>query len=317
MKAAMRSGFAAGIAGVFVCWPHAGPALAAEPRVQREDFHGWRDCWRMSNGKVDLVFVPQVGRIMRFGRVDGPNVLWENPDLAGKRPDPASKDWTNFGGDKLWPAPQERWGWPPDTALDPGEHTVEALPGGKLRVTGKSSFKHGIKFIREFALAPDSPEATVANIMVNMSDRAVDWSLWEVAQVNDPAWAEIPIDRRGGWNLFDDPSVNDRGLSIKGSISRGGANFRLTRDSKRSGKIGTDSSIQWARARVGGDVFAILGPNRQPGEYPDKGSLQEIYSSADPAKYMELELLSPIRTLKPGARVSFVTRWRLDEAKGD
>ena len=138
-----------------------------------------------------------------------------------------------------------------------------------------------------------------------------------MAQVNDPQWAEIPVDKRGGWNFFDDPSVGERGLSTKGSIPRGGASFRLKRDIKKSGKIGTVTGAQWARARIGDEDFTIMGPGRQSGEYPDQGCLQEIYSSPDPAKYMELELLSPIHSLKPGERATFTTRWRLDKAKGD
>jgi hypothetical protein len=284
-------------------------------RCERVSYRGWPDSWRLSNPTVDLVFVPRVGRIMRFGRIGGPNALWQNPDLVGKDPDLAAKEWTNYGGDKVWPAPQSRWGWPPDTDIDPGVHTVEALPGGKLRISGKAS-KHGVRFVREISLAPTGAEATVVSVMVNASDRPVEWSIWEVAQVNDPAWAEIPLERAAGLNLFDDPTVRDRGLSIKGSIPRGGALVQLTRDPKTGGKIGTDSSTQWARARVGDEQFTILGPNRQPGRYPDKGCLQELYSSPDAAKYMELELLSPIRTLKPGESATFTTRWRLEKAKG-
>ena len=51
------------------------------------------------------------------GEKDGP--FWENPALFGKAPDPGSKEWLNFGGDKSWPAPQIDWpnttprAWPP------------------------------------------------------------------------------------------------------------------------------------------------------------------------------------------------------------
>lgn len=294
-----------------------GAGARAETTIERVDYHGWRAAWRVTNGTVDLVFVPSIGRIMRFGRVGGPNLLWENPDLAGKLPDPAAKDWANFGGDKLWPAPQERWGWPPDRDVDPGAHTVEPLPGGRLRVTGKASARHGVRFVREISLSATGAEASIVNALENTGSKPVDWSVWEVAQVNDPAWAEIPIDHSAGLHLFDDPSVRDRGLATRGSLPRGGASVRLTRDPMKSGKIGTDATRQWARARVGGDVFAILGPNRSPGEYPDKGCLQEIYSNADPAMYMELELLSPIVHLNPGGRTAFITRWRIEPAKGD
>ena len=107
----------------------------AEVTVKRVTYHGWPECYRLSNGTAELIFVPQIGRIMRFGRVGGPNVLWENPALAGKaRPASArAKEWVNYGGDKLWPAPQDRWTWPPDTALDGATHTVAVLPGGRIR----------------------------------------------------------------------------------------------------------------------------------------------------------------------------------------
>lgn len=310
----MKTRHAAMIAALLIS---AIPSGNCEVRCERVTYRGWADSWRLSNGTVDLVFVPKVGRIMRFGRIGGPNVLWENEALVGKDPDPAAKNWTNFGGDKVWPAPQARWGWPPDADIDPGAHTVELLPGGRLLVIGKASKKHGVRFAREIGLVPTGAEASIFNMMENVSDRPVEWSVWEVAQVNDPAWAEIGISRTAGLSLFDDPTVSERGLSIKGSIPRGGATVRLTRDLKTGGKIGTDSASQWARARVGDERFTIFCSKPESGAYPDKGCRQEIYSSPDPAKYMELELLSPIRTLKPRETARFTTHWRLEKAKGD
>src|SRR5262245_60839367 len=94
----------------------------ADVRLERIAYHGWRGAWRMTNGTVELILVPQIGRIMRYGFVGGPNVLWENPAMHGKvvPPKAGDKEWANYGGDKLWPAPQDRWGWPPDPYLDRG-----------------------------------------------------------------------------------------------------------------------------------------------------------------------------------------------------
>src|SRR5207237_346878 len=52
--------------------------------AQRLPYHGWSGAYRLSNGTVDLVFVPQIGRIMRYGYVGGPNMLFENEKLSGK-----------------------------------------------------------------------------------------------------------------------------------------------------------------------------------------------------------------------------------------
>ena len=83
---------------------------------------GW-DTVCLSNRYVSLQIVPSIGgRVMAYG-LGKENVLWVNPGLAGKAP-PASGvgpagEWLNYGGDKLWPAPQgwdnaEQWPGPPD-----------------------------------------------------------------------------------------------------------------------------------------------------------------------------------------------------------
>src|SRR5436305_1962851 len=78
--------------------PVTGPAGVA---VERVDYRGWPGCFRLTNGTVEVVVVPQVGRAMRYGPAGGPNLLWENPALAGRDPDPSTAPtatWANFGG---------------------------------------------------------------------------------------------------------------------------------------------------------------------------------------------------------------------------
>jgi hypothetical protein len=299
--------------------PVGGGAPEERVSVRREAYHGWTDCYRMSNGTIDLVYVPQIGRLMRYGYVNGPNMLWENPDLRGKTA-PATgeaKEWANFGGDKLWPAPQEKWGWPPDPSVDPGVQSVQVLPDQRLRITGQASKKHGIRFVREITLAPTGTQVTLTNTMENTSVQEVNWSIWEVAQVDAPDWAEIPIDLDSRlpsrYSVFNDATIRERGLEVKGSLQRGGASLRLTRHPQKGGKIGTDAKRQWARALVQGVTFSLQGAYERGASYPDGGCLQEIYSNADPAKYMELELLGPVRHLVPGEKAVFTTRWRLEK----
>src|ERR1051325_5584720 len=119
-------------------------AAKAAVKVERVAYRGWQGSYRMTNGTVDLVFVPQIGRIMRYGYVDGPNVLWENAALAGKTTDFSQPvtDWQNYGGDKVWPAPQSVWGWPPDATFESAPHTVQVLKNGHLLVESPLSQKH-------------------------------------------------------------------------------------------------------------------------------------------------------------------------------
>ena len=119
-------------------------AAAAAPgspiRVTRVDYRGWSGCVLLSNGLVEAVVVPAVGRIMQFrfaGAPDGP--FWENASLDGGRLHaPATSDWANFGGDKAFPAPQSDWprlirrSWPPPAGFDglPMHAPIPALTTG-------------------------------------------------------------------------------------------------------------------------------------------------------------------------------------------
>ncbi len=283
--------------------------------VRRLEYQGWPGAYQLSNGTVDLVFVPQIGRIMRYGYSGEKNFLWENPALAGKTiaPEGEQKEWVNYGGDKLWPAPQDRWGWPPDPYLDRGPHAVEVLEGRRLRVTGTRSPRTGLRFIREISLARTGSEVTLRNTLVNTGSQAARWSVWEVAQVDAPDEACLPLHRNGrfpeGFLIFkNSPPVPET--------------LRVTRDRAclrrhpgRGGKIGGDSPEGWAAARAGGLRMTVSARYERGREYPDGGCAQEIWSNPDPLPYMELELLSPLQDLAPGKRHAFTTRWRLDRHK--
>ena len=85
--------------------------------------------------------------------------------------------------------------------------------------------------------------------------------------------------------------------------------LELQRDPSFSYKIGSDAdSLLWV-----GDscVLRIDCPRVNPGEYPDQGSSMEVYSNAGDAAYVELETLSPLRTLRRGEEISSVNTYTL------
>lgn len=285
--------------------------VAAEVTVKRVTYRGWSNSVQMSNGTVELVFVPQIGRIMRYAYVDGPNILWENPALFGKTTDlkQTGLDWQNYGGDKLWPAPQNRWGWPPDPVLDSGPQTVRILKNRRLLVTGMASATHGIRFSREIALESTGTGVSIINTMTNTSDREVHWSVWEVAQVDAPDVAILPLFKGGkfakGYYIFRDADPKPERLKVTGEA------VHLERDPKQSSKIGGDSPEGWLATEKAGVRFEMAAKVETGREYPDDGCALEIYTNPDPNKYVELELLSPIVAVAPGKSYAYTTRWKL------
>src|SRR2546429_6615865 len=89
--------------------PSSAAAQAFEPVgfLIRTNYHGWTNSILVSNGRVEAVIVPAIGRVMQFrfaGEEGGP--VWGNREMDGKAPNPESQGWGNFGGGKTWPAPQ-------------------------------------------------------------------------------------------------------------------------------------------------------------------------------------------------------------------
>ena len=53
--------------------------------MEKIDYKGWPNSYRLSNGTVDLVVTTDVGpRIIRFGFVGGENEFKEYEDMLGK-----------------------------------------------------------------------------------------------------------------------------------------------------------------------------------------------------------------------------------------
>lgn len=289
----------------------AGSIAHAAATVKQGEYHGWSGVYRLSNGTVDLVFVPQIGRIMRYGYVGERNMLWENTALAGKTTDLSRpvNEWQNYGGDKLWPAPQSGWGWPPDAVSDSGPQTVKVMANRHLLITGQASRKYGVQFQREIALDPSGSGVTIRNTMKNTGDRAVEWGVWEVAQADDPEETTFAASAEGqfpgGYKAFGEQ------MPAEGQVVVQDGFVKIRRRADHSGKIGGRSPGGWIESRWGALRFRVTGVFPEGGAYPDGGCSQEIYTSNDPNRYVEMELLAPVLKLDPGVASTFVTRWSL------
>jgi len=311
-----------------------GPTPGAALAITHEPFLGWTDAYRMSNGHAAVSVVPAAGgRVLEFS-LDGQQALWVNPGLQGKlfpvpkRPT-SWNDWRNYGGYKLWPAPESLWpksvGDGPDPFLDGGAASVEVLSQRGLRLTGAPSLDMGLLFVRELEMDPQTGVLTVRQRMRNIGPRPVDWSIWDVTQIPalvkkgppagaafaprrvfDPAWVFFPANphspHRNGilpLGAGQDQWKNEGGLII-------------TEYQGVSGKIGADSPSGWMVGAVGDLAYIKRFPQRRGGaSYPDKGSTVEVYTNDKTLPYIEMEVLGPLVRLEPGEETSYPETWAL------
>jgi hypothetical protein len=285
--------------------------LMGAVRFTQAPYHGWQDGWVLSNGKVEAVIVPSIGRVMQFrfaGEEAGP--FWENRAMDGKAVDPNSNEWGNFGGDKSWPSPQSEWpritgrGWPPPGAFD--SMPVEAKKEGDVVILTSSVERHyGIRERRRISLEKDTAQMRIVTEYEKMEGAPIKAGIWIITQLGDPEKVIVPIPKK---TLYAQ-GFNKQSEALPDKLDREGAWISCGRSPKESSKIGFDGgSLIWTDKKF---IVWIESPRLARKEYPDSSSSAEVYTNPDPLKYVELEMLGPLKNLKIGDHISQTNTYSL------
>jgi hypothetical protein len=324
--------------------------------LQRTNFRGWESL-QLKNEFIRLDVTPQLGgRILGY-QLGSHSFLWANPQMHGQLPPPThlapDGTWLNWGGDKLWPAPQgwdnaEQWPGPPDPVLDgsPQQARVLAHDGASagLELTSPADPKTGIQFRRVIRIFDGSSRVHVDATMTNVTDRPIQWGIWTVTQLDAGNSAG------GGWNPnwntylpFNAHSHFPRGYQVLfGSESNPEIQPSAVPGVLKLqymwivGKVGLDSSAGWL-ANVDGSngyVFVQKFASDPNAAYPD-GSSIELWTNGvgtieawartvrmqtnptDNPYIVESELIGPKVRLMPGQHSSFAYDWYSANIGGD
>ena len=103
-------------------------------RITRENYRGWPDTYRLSNGRIEARVVTAIGpRIIDLHAAGGPNLFHVRDAEAGGR---GEAEWMFRGGWRLWIAPERR---ETTYALDNAPCQAEVEDGHTLRVTAPAA----------------------------------------------------------------------------------------------------------------------------------------------------------------------------------
>ena len=334
---------------------HPGPAVdgASSDKTKlvkgRRTYKGW-DSMCLANGFIELYIVPQIGgRIIQY-KLGDKEFFWVNRQLAGLLPPGTGLDpngnWLNYGGDKLWPAPQgwdndQQWPGPPDAVLDGQPYTLEHLPAGKngavgIRLTSRNDPCSGIRFSRMIRLHPDGTRVSIEATMTNVDNKPRRWGIWAHTQLdgaradgsshNELMNAFCPINPKSHLSKAYDVIFGESGNpSIQADYDDGmmKVNYQY-----RVGKIGMDSHAGWVATVDGenGSVFIHRFTFEPDKPYPDGSSVQfwlnglgrihaynkdiDMPTTAPDNPYVfESEVLSRFAQLAPGESYTYKYEW--------
>jgi len=276
--------------------------------IDEIDFTGWRGCVRVSNGLIEAVAPVAIGpRIMRFGFVGRPNefrVFEHQAGMAG------GSDWHIYGGHRLWRAPEIR----PDTYA-PDNDAVDVVPHADgVTLRQRACAMTGL--IREITVRLHAHLACcdVTHRLLNRGEREVDASAWAMSAMDRGGTAIVPLPPYG---------PHSKNLLPKGSLvlwsytdltdarwTIGVRHLMLRQDPSIAApqKIGLSSPLPWAAHVRDGRLFIKTFAIEHDSTYPDMGSRVEVFANGD---MLELETLSPLRTIQPGEAITHTEQWRL------
>src|ERR1051325_11673895 len=147
--------------------------------IEKINFGGWPNCYRVSNGAVELIVTADIGpRIMRYAFLNGRNMLKEFTDQLGKS---GEKSWQPRGGHRLWMAPEAI---PDSYALDnsPCRATVR---GDVLTVTGPVERETRLEKQMTVKLAKSGPQVEVIHRIRNAGKKPRRLAPWALTMMTE------------------------------------------------------------------------------------------------------------------------------------
>jgi hypothetical protein len=250
-------------------------------------WEGW-DAVRCVAGDCELIVGVSAGpRILVLRRNAGPNLLYHDTT------DFRVGDWRLHGGHRFTVAPEEERTYEPDNApctVDHGET--------ELRIAAAPR-KDGTRRILVISAAIVGTGFDVRHILQN--DGAQSWhgALWAITCVPHAGTVVAPLDHSPVrfWPGTDRTpwQIASQHLTLPLSESRG--------------KAGWHCAAGWLASLQREATLVIHSPDvSAPVDCADEGCNVELFTCAD---FIELETLSRLVTLAPGARAVHRQRWRL------
>lgn len=276
-------------------------------RIDKTNYQGWPNSYRISNGEVELVITSDIGpRIMRYGFVGGQNFFKEFPDQLGTSGEPG---WVPRGGHRLWIAPED-----PVRSYAPENGPVQIeMKDGVVTATQPVEPLTGIEKQITVSMAPSGSGVEVNHRLRNAGAspyRLAPWALTMLAPSGTGIHGFPPRGTHPEMLAPANPLVmwafTDLG-DPRWRLSRKYLALRQDPENPVPQKLGSFHPRTWGAYLLNNELFVKrYEAAGDPTAYPDYGCSFETFTNAD---FLELETLGPLTTLAPGSAVSHLERW--------
>jgi len=296
-----------GVAAINAATPSAGPAPI---KIEKVKYSIYGNCYKLSNGVVDVLVTTDLGpRIIFYGFTGENNMLAELGSEADLKN--GLDQWHPWGGHRLWHAPEVK----PRTYV-PDNVPVEAEIVGKSTVRVAPPFETSTHIQKEMYISLDreGTGVTITHTLKNKGPWPVELAPWALTIMNGGGTTIFPQEP---FISHDDKLLPARSMALWNFTDMsdprwefGKRYIRLSTNEKLDDpqKIGAADKLGWAGYLRNKTLFIKRFPYVEGANYPDFGCNFETYTAGN---FMEIESLGPLAKLDPGETATHVEHWYL------
>jgi hypothetical protein len=282
--------------------------MVASVKVEKTEYKNWQNCYRVTNGEIELIVTGDVGpRIIRFGFVGGQNMFKEFAEQLGKS---GEEKFQLRGGDRVWKAPEDPVAtWAPDNV------PVQIIPTatGLIARAPIEPLTNLQKEI-EIAIAPSGTTVTVSHRITNHSLFTLEFAPWALTMMAQGGIAVSGFPPRGRHPInleATNPLVMWAYTDLadpRWKFTKKYLTLRQDLNNKEAQKLGLFNPDTWAAYLLNGEAFVKRTKADASKTYPDFGCSFETFTNNE---FLEIETLGPLTKLSPGHTVEQVEHWGL------
>jgi hypothetical protein len=296
------------VLGLFIAANFSVAAAFAAVKVEKTEYKGWPNCYRVSNGEIELIVTGDVGpRIIRFGFVGGQNLFKEFADQLGRN---GEEKFQLRGGDRAWKAPEDPAAtWAPDNVAV----AIQITPTGLIAREPIEPLTNLQKEI-EVSVAPSGTQVTVSHRITNHSVFSLEFAPWALTMMAPGGTAVTGFPPRGKHPAHleaTNPLVMWAYTDLSDSRWKFTKKYLMLRQDPKNSepqKLGLFNPDSWAAYILNGEAFVKRTSSDPAKTYPDFGCSFETFTNND---FLEMETLGPLTKVQPGRTVEQVEHWGL------
>jgi hypothetical protein len=278
--------------------------------IREIEYLGMTNCVELSNGDVRLVIPTEFGpRILFYGLDGSENVFGWHGEAAVET---ELGTWKPYGGHRLWAAPENM---PLSYAPDNSPVEVEIRDELTLVVTGEVTPATSFQKKLTITLDATGSGVTVDHKIINLGESAIEISAWALTIMRPGGEAIVPNEPFAGYS--SDNLLPVRSLALwpytdftdpRWTFEKDAIRLKCDQRFDTQQKFGVLNKQGWVGYQMVDVMFIKRFDFVDGAIYPDLNSNTEIYTAGG---FVEVETLSPLRTVSPGDGIEYRERWEL------